>query len=112
MFEIIMQHNPLEGHTIDSQTINELIQTVWDDFTISDYNFFVLSRTDIASYMQFKVNEDAMFVLEVLQDERVYRLKLDDIETLKLIFKGYFSLFDLDISVFTDVTELIQLENH
>lgn len=111
MFEIIMQYNPLENHPVDIQTINELIDLVWEEFTISNYNFFVLSRTDIASYMQFKITEHGMFILEVLEDKRVYRLELDNIDTLKAIFKGYYELFDLDLSVFKDVTEQIKLEH-
>lgn len=107
MFEIIMQYNPLENHPVDMETINELIDLVWEEFTINNYNFFVLSRTDIASYMQYKIDENAMLILEVLQDGRVYRLELDDRDTLKLIFKGYYELFDLDLSIFTDVTDLI-----
>ncbi len=111
MFEIIMQYNPLENHPVDMQTINELIDLVWEEFTIGNYNFFVLSRTDIASYMQYKITENGVLVLEVLQDGKVYRLELDDRETLKLIFKGYYELFDLDLKVFTDVTELIRKEH-
>lgn len=112
MFEIIMQYNPLENHPVDLETINELIDLVWEEFTINNYNFFVLSRTDIASYMQFKIDENALLILEVLQEGRVYRLDLDDRDTLKLIFKGYYELFDLDLSVFTDITDLIRKEHH
>ena len=112
MFEIIMQYNPLENHPVDLETINELIDLVWEEFTIKNYNFFVLSRTDIASYMQFKIDENALLILEVLENGRVYRLELDDRETLKLIFKGYYELFDLDLSVFTDITDQIRKEHH
>lgn len=104
-----MQYNPLENHPVDLETINELIDLVWEEFTINNYNFFVLSRTDIPSYMQYKIDENAMLILEVLQEGRVYRLELDDRDTLKLIFKGYYELFDLDLSVFTDVTDLIAM---
>lgn len=107
MFEIIMQYNPLEHHPVDLETINELIDFVWEEFTIANYNFFVLSRTDKASYMQYKIDENAMLILEVLEEGRVYRLELDDRETLKLIFKGYYELYDLDLSIFKDVTDLI-----
>ena len=67
-FEIIMQHNPYEHESLDLITINKCIDFVWDDFTIANYNFFVLSRVDIASYMQMKIDDEAYFVIEVLEE--------------------------------------------
>lgn len=103
-----MQYNPKENYEITMETINELISFVWEEFSLGHYNFLVLSKVNEASYMQFFINEDADFILEVLINAKVYRITLDDMDTLKSIFNGYFKGFDLDISVFTDVTNKIR----
>lgn len=108
MFEIIMQYNPYADEPIDMVQINQCIDLVWDDYTVMNYNFLVLSRTDKASYLQVKISEDAQFVVETLLDGKVYQLLLDDKETVSAIFKGYFMDFDFDITVFTDITHTIQ----
>lgn len=108
MFEIIMQYNPKEDYEVNIETINELISFVWEEFSLGHYNFLVLSKIEEPSYMQFFINEDADFILEVLLDEKVFRLVLDDMETLKSIFAGYFKGFNIDTSVFTDITDSIR----
>ena len=108
MFEIIMQYNPKEEYEINVSTLNELISFVWEEFTLGHYNFLVLSKINEPSYMQFFLNEDADFILEVLIDTKVYRLQLDDIEILKSIFAGYFKGFTIDTTLFEDVTNIIR----
>ena len=103
-FEVIMQHNPYEGEVISPETLNKQIDFVWDDFTIDNYNFLVLSYKEKPAYMQLKIDEEAFYVVEVLKDEALYQLKLDERSTVKSLFKGYYLGFDLDLSVFKDIT--------
>ena len=106
-FEIIMQYNPYEDEGINLETLNKQIDFVWDDYTIDNYNFLVLSHTDKPAYMQLKIDEDAFYVVEVLENEVLHQIKLDEKSTVKSLFKGYFNNFDLDFSVFENITNKI-----
>lgn len=106
-FEIIMQHNPIENERIRPELLNDLIDFLWDDFTIGNYNFLVLSYREKAAYMQVKIDEDAYFIVEVLSDGKLYQLQVDERSTVKSLFKGYYLGYDLDLSPFKDITNLI-----
>ena len=106
-FELIMQLNPYKGERMSPELLSDLIDFVWDDFTIGNYNFLVLSYVESPAYMQLKIDEDAFYVVEVLKDERLYQLKLEERSTVKALFKGYFLGFDLDLSPFKDITRVI-----
>lgn len=106
-FEVIMQYNPYENEGLNQETLNKQIDFVWDDYTIDNYNFLVLSRTDKPAYMQLKIDEDSFYVLEVLENEVLYQIRLDEKSTIKSLFKGYLKEFELDFSVFKNITDLI-----
>lgn len=106
-FEVIMQYNPYEDEGINLETLNKQIDFVWDDYTIDNYNFLVLSYTDKPAYMQLKIDEDAYYVVEVLKDSILYQIKLDEKSIVKSLFKGYFKEFEIDFSVFKNITDKI-----
>lgn len=106
-FEIIMQYNPYEDEGVNLETLNKQIDFVWDDYTIDNYNFLVLSHKNKPAYMQVKIDEDAFYVVEVLNEGNIYQIKLDEKTTVKSLFKGYFKEFDLDFSVFKNITDKI-----
>lgn len=106
-FEVIMQHNPFDGERISPELLADLIDFVWDDFTIANYNFLVLSFRDTPAYMQMKIDEEAFFVVEVLREGRLYEIKLDERSTVKALFKGYLLEYDLDLSPFKEITHRI-----
>ena len=106
-FEIIMQYNPYEEEGVTIESINKQIDFVWDDFTIDNYNFLVLSYKHKPAYMQLKIDQEAFYVVEVLDNGKLYELKLDERDTVKALFKGYFLEYTLDMTPFKQITHIV-----